>query len=409
MIDFIFYSFWIILYLYYTYQNGEFEKGRGKSVVLLMISLISQLIFTILNIPMVGFLISIGVFLLFDLFYDNLPFKNQWLSITLYGVAIIVLMVMSRVTPYVDTPVITTLICLLLILVLSIKRKNLKFLGASVIIISYLLLIVIEMMCIHTIWTGSLSIFAKTSVAFYVEYGITIFSVIIFLVLEVVLLEYKKDYEISTKDFQQNVLIHQYEEIKNIYLNMRGWRHDYHNHLQVMKAQMELGRFDEVRDYLGQLEQDLDGVDTYVKSGNLMLDAILNSKLSLAQDKKIVMHCKASVPEVLTVTDVDLCVILGNLLDNAIEACEQIEEDARFLRIYITVNGAQLYLSIQNSAKEILNFNERNYISSKRGNHGLGMKRVKVLVDKYGGFLNLQNEPGIFAVEVLLPLIKNIS
>ena len=64
----------------------------------------------------------------------------------------------------------------------------------------------------------------------------------------------------------------------------------------------------------------------------------------------------------------------------------------------------QLYLSVQNSAKEELDFDERNYISKKRGNHGLGMKRVKVLVDQYQGFLNLQNQPGIFAAEVLLPL-----
>ena len=69
----------------------------------------------------------------------------------------------------------------------------------------------------------------------------------------------------------------------------------------------------------------------------------------------------------------------------------------------MTVHKKQLYLSVQNAAKEILNFNERHYITSKRGHHGLGMLRVKLLVDKYEGYLNLQNEPGIFAAEVTLP------
>ena len=153
-----------------------------------------------------------------------------------------------------------------------------------------------------------------------------------------------------------------------------------------------------------ELERDLDRVDSWIKSGNLMADAILNSKLSLAQQKKIAVNCKARLPENLPVEDVDLCVILGNLLDNALEACEQIPQNARFLRVYLAINGRQLYLSIQNSAKEELNFNERNYITQKRGSHGFGMKRVSAVVEKYEGFLNLANEPGIFAAEVTLPL-----
>ena len=102
--------------------------------------------------------------------------------------------------------------------------------------------------------------------------------------------------------------------------------------------------------------------------------------------------------------DVDLCVILGNLLDNAIEGCGRMEKGDRFLRVYLAVNGNQLYFSVQNSAKEEPDFEERNYITKKRGNHGLGMKRVKAAVDKYQGYLNLANEPGIFAAEVTMPV-----
>ena len=226
----------------------------------------------------------------------------------------------------------------------------------------------------------------------------------LFFVLEYTLRRYQSGYERNTRDFQTSVLAHQYEEIKTIYLNMRGWRHDYHNHIQVMKAHMALGQMEALSGYLDALEQELSRVDAYVKSGNLMIDAILNSKLSLARQQEIALHCTATLPERLSISDVDLCVILGNLLDNAIEACEKIAAEERFLRIYCAVIKNQLYISVQNSAKEELDFDERNYISKKRGNHGLGMKRVQVLVDQYGGFLNLQNQPGIFAAEVLLPL-----
>lgn len=164
---------------------------------------------------------------------------------------------------------------------------------------------------------------------------------------------------------------HQYEEIKGVYMDMRGWRHDYHNHMQVMKAQLALGNLEEIQEYLNALEKELDHVDTLVKSGNLMTDAILNSKLTLARRQKIRINCNAKIPERISVEDVDLCVILGNLMDNALEACKQITEENRFLRIYMKVNKSQLYLSIQNSAKEDPDFDEQNYITKKGATTGL--------------------------------------
>ena len=225
-----------------------------------------------------------------------------------------------------------------------------------------------------------------------------------FITLDQVLLAVQKRYDLSSAAFQRSLLESHYQEVKDIYLQMRGWRHDYHNHLQSFKSYLAQGQVEELSEYLNELEAELDSIDTLVKSGNAMVDAILNSKLSLAKKYSIDMNVKVAVLAALPITDVDLCVILGNLMDNAIEACRQIEVDERWLRLYLDTQGEQLYLSIQNAAKEILDFNERNYISTKRGDHGLGLKRVSLLVEKYQGFLNLQNEPGIFAVEVSVPL-----
>lgn len=203
--------------------------------------------------------------------------------------------------------------------------------------------------------------------------------------------------------FQRKLLSHQYEEIKDIYMNMRGWRHDYHNHLQTMKAYLSMNELKELDEYLFKVEKDLDAVDNLVRSGNVMMDAILNSKISIMRRHNIKVDFKAILPEDLKINDVDLCVMVSNLLENAIEACVQVPVEGRFIRIYAEVYGSQFYMSIQNSSKDNLDFNARNYISNKRGEHGFGMKRVQLLVDKYNGFLNLQNEPGIFASEITIP------
>ncbi len=204
--------------------------------------------------------------------------------------------------------------------------------------------------------------------------------------------------------YQNKLLAQQIAEVENLYLTMRGWRHDYHNHLQTLKARMDMGQIAEARTYLDSLEEDLDGIRALAETGNASLDAILNAKLSLVLKKEIELNFKAEVPKSLTVSDIDLCVILGNLIDNAVESCEKVTEGSRFLRLYIGVFRRQLYLSVTNATTETVRKIDAAYISTKRGNHGHGLKRIDRVVEKYGGYVNRQNEPGVFATEILLPL-----
>ena len=203
----------------------------------------------------------------------------------------------------------------------------------------------------------------------------------------------------------QNELVERhYDEVQNIYRTMRGWRHDYHNHIQTMKVHLSMGQTEELADYLGKLDADLTTVDTVLKTGNVMVDAILNSKMSLIKSKQITVNAKATVPKELSVSEVDLCVIIGNLLDNAMEACLRQEQGERFIRIYIGTLKGQLYISVSNSAGEVIKANG-HYLSSKQSaSHGFGLIRIDRIVDKYEGYVNRQNEEGVFATEVMLPL-----
>jgi sensor histidine kinase YesM len=215
----------------------------------------------------------------------------------------------------------------------------------------------------------------------------------------------RKSYEESATEYQNKILDKQVEEVQNIYLTMRSWRHDYHNHLQKLKAHIMMNQIKEANQYLNELEIDLDNVNQLVESGNINLDAILNSKISLAIKNKIQINYKAIVPKKLTISDIDLCVLIGNLIDNAVEACEKIKDDRlKFTRLYIGVFKQQLYISVSNSTNEIIKKLDDEYITTKRGNHGHGLKRINNIVNKYGGFINRQNEPGVFVSEVLLPL-----
>lgn len=233
----------------------------------------------------------------------------------------------------------------------------------------------------------------------------TLFGFILFVILEYIQVRILKREENKTIIYQNKLLKQQMDEIETIYMTMRGWRHDYHNHLQSLKGYLKLEQIDQIRNYLDELESDLKSIDTLYHSGNLQIDAILNSKLAIAENDDIHLTCDAEVPPVLTVNEIDLCVIIGNLLDNAIESCRKIEDkDERFIRVYIGVLKQQLYISITNATSESVRQRTDSYFSSKRGDHGHGLRRVDAIVKKYDGYLNRQNEPGVFATEIMLPL-----
>jgi len=206
-----------------------------------------------------------------------------------------------------------------------------------------------------------------------------------------------------TAMWQNELVERHYDEVQNIYRTMRGWRHDYHNHIQTMKAHLSLGQTEALADYLSMLDQDLGTVDTMLKTGNVMVDAILNSKLSLIKSKNIAVNAKATVPPSLAVTEVDLCVVIGNLLDNAMEACLRQEHGERFIRVYIGLLKGQLYLSVSNSTGEVKKENGHYRSVKQSSTHGFGLLRIDRIIEKYGGYVNRQNEEGVFATEVLLP------
>lgn len=387
---------WLILYWYYVEQMGAIEKGVGRR--LLGFCLTAGILILSIWLPscLVWLLLS-AILLLYDLFFDREPFQSQWWRILLPGLFIAAASLFPTQNIFLPHGLIT----LLFLLLLAKKRGSLHIAGGILTAVIYFLVFAFLWLAGNE-QSMQMSDFLRSLLL----WGGALLETLLFLVLEGTLYFYKKGYEFKTEQFRRDLMEHQYEEIKGVYMDMRGWRHDYHNHMQVMKAQLALGNLNETQEYLNALEKELDRVDTLVKSGNLMIDAILNSKLTLARRQKILVNCMAKMPEKISVEDVDLCVILGNLMDNALEACRLLEEKDRFLRIYMTVNKSQLYLSIQNSAKEDPDFDEQNYITKKRGNHGLGMKRVQTSVEKYQGYLNLANEPGIFAAEVTIPLFS---
>lgn len=204
--------------------------------------------------------------------------------------------------------------------------------------------------------------------------------------------------------YQRELIETHYQEVDNMYRKMRGWRHDYRNHIQAMKVMAANGNMDGIKAYLDELDTDLNTVDTVVKTGNAMADAILNSKISLAQSKSIAVHCDAHIPVKLQMSELDLCCILGNLFDNAIEASLSLPESERQIRVYMDMKGTQLYISFTNfTSGRKLNKVGNLFQTSKGEGHGFGLVRIDNIVERLGGYLSRNSEDGAFTTEILIP------
>ena len=204
--------------------------------------------------------------------------------------------------------------------------------------------------------------------------------------------------------YQRELIETHYQEVENMYRQVRGWRHDYRNHIQMMKVLAANEDLEGIKAYLDELDTDLNTVDTVVKTGNAMADAILNSKISLAKSRGIPVQVDAHIPVKLKMSELDLCCILGNLFDNAIDASLTLPEEERMIRVYMDMKGPQLYISFTNftAAKKQPKVGKR-YRTTKGEGHGFGLVRIDNIIERLDGYLSRNSEDGAFTTEILIP------
>lgn len=205
--------------------------------------------------------------------------------------------------------------------------------------------------------------------------------------------------------YQRELIDTHYKEVDTMYRQMRMWRHDYRNHIQLMKVLASQGDMAGIQAYLDKLETDLTTVDVPLKTGNPMADAILNSKISLAHARQIPTQVDARIPVKLSMSELDLCCILGNLFDNAMEASLALPPEKRLIRVYMDMKGSQLYISFTNyTAKKKQHKIHGRFATTKGEGHGFGLVRIDTIVERLSGYLSRNSEDGAFTTEILLPL-----
>ena len=194
----------------------------------------------------------------------------------------------------------------------------------------------------------------------------------------------------------------QYQLMQESVEQMKALRHDMKSQLATLKDYSINGKPEDITNYLNRLMADIEKGEVYSNTGNIAFDSIINYKLRNAQNDNIKLDLRMSIPPVLNIEAVDVVTILGNLLDNALDAVAKVSE--KIIRLDIALVKGGLFAKIENSFNgEIIYSDDRQILTSKgEDGHGYGLKNIKKSVEKYDGHMKITHTDSTFSVGIFL-------
>ena len=190
--------------------------------------------------------------------------------------------------------------------------------------------------------------------------------------------------------------------------------HDLKHQIRAMRYMSK----EEIDAYIDEVEDSIKIYESMVKSGNEVLDTILTEKSLYCKERGITVSCVADGSQMGFINTIDLYAILGNALDNAIEAVEKFKhQEKRQIDVMIYKQQQFLVINIVNPIKEKLQYDEMaafdeelpQTTKSDRFHHGFGLMSIRYMVRKYDGYLSLSEEDGCFSLKILMSIPQNIE
>lgn len=180
-------------------------------------------------------------------------------------------------------------------------------------------------------------------------------------------------------------------------------RHDLRHHLLALKGYTDSKDLAGARDYLNTYLTTLGIEDGAPLCENRAVDAIIRYYTSLAQSSGSKVTTDISIPAQLPFLESDICIVLGNLIENAAQSCVRQKTGARFLEVKAALSGERMMvISVKNSFDHELHRQGDKFQSSKTGGPGVGTASVIGIAEKYGGVCKFTNQAGVFTASVLL-------
>ena len=405
-------------YIVYRFMNVFFDRTTTNKRIELITYISYFFVITItylyINIPVVMMVCNIIAFIGLSFNYEA-SIKKRLLSVVLiYLILMCIEMIVVLVSGYFDFPILT-------------KNAYSSSLGIiNIKILSYIVVLIINnyknirrgeivptsyWFCIFLMPIASLYII----LIIFQAKGLRVVQVImciVFLLLinfatfqlyDVIIAALSDKMEKKLLTQQNRYYDKQFQLMKTSVKTMGTIKHDLRNHLLVLQSLANNHEKDKLTEHIATMISVCEEQKDYAHSGNILFDSILNFKLQEAEQKGITINFDLNVPEEINIASFDMAIILGNLVDNAIQAVEELKEN-KIVVIKIRYDKGRLFMKIENPFNGRLKKDSGKIVTSKQDseNHGIGLESIRLAIQKYDGTLDINCNNNVFSASLLM-------
>lgn len=212
------------------------------------------------------------------------------------------------------------------------------------------------------------------------------------------------------KSSQYHFQIAAYKSLEEEYSQSERLRHDMKNHIVALLSLLENKEWEKAQDYLKNMVDSGNLESGEEITGNRVVDILLHQSRQRAKQRNILWECDVQMPKECGMSAFDLCVLFGNILDNALEACERLQgvkpynDSQQFISIQASVVKRCFLMEVKNSTDMTDCSKVKNTNKNSETQHGIGLLNVHDVICKYNGIINTELQNGVFVISVLIPL-----
>lgn len=231
---------------------------------------------------------------------------------------------------------------------------------------------------------------------------ILLMNVVIFRLSNIIEGYYRQEYQLAVQQKQKDIYKSQIILQRDVAQWLKQFRHDMKNHLIALRHLVDSGRYEELSQYIDDMGERIEVKGEYAQSGNFTVDGILNVKLHEAKQIGSELTLEVTIPKRLGICEIDLNIILGNLLDNAITALSETSD--RRLSVKLECDRNVLFIGVSNTYGGTISERNGFFFTTKESKieHGFGLASVRSVVERYQGELKLQYDGCHFFATVVL-------
>ena len=376
--------------------------------------ILNVIIYMAFNIPAINFVANIIAFFLITCMYSSSIRKKVLVTLASYVLLVCIEMAVVTLTGYIDFPIAerNDYNSVFGIVVLNVLKyaisfavsgfKNIKM-GNKLPNAYWISLFVIP---VSSLFMLAITFQSDGLAAYQIVISITAVLIINFTVFFLFDSLAKLYQEKQAKDFieQQNRYYENQLQIINASLEASSiLRHDMKNHLHAIFTDINTGNISEAKKHISDIVDVYSARTEIIHTGYSAIDSIVNFKLQSAKQNGIKVNANSSIPPNLNFSSFDSTVILGNLLDNALQAVSLVDKNA-FIVLTMHYSKGMLIIKVSNPFINEVKIVDGKIISSKsdKENHGYGLKSVKEVVEKYNGTIEIKTDNNIFTITAVL-------